>query len=728
MSHPNESYLSFNALTRFKKADGSYHFDSDTIAVERYLDEHISPNRMMFPSLEEKLAYLIKEGYYEQAIFDPYPDDVIKEAFQYAYQQDYRFLNLMGAMKFYQSYALKTLDGKYYLETVEDRVVMNALFLANGDQTLLFNLIKDMLHRRFQPATPTFLNAGKKRRGEYISCYLLRIEDNMESISRAIGTSLQLSKRGGGVALCLTNLREIGAPIKGIENQATGIVPVMKLLEDSFSYANQLGQRQGAGAVYLHAHHPEVLTFLDTKRENADEKIRIKSLALGLVIPDITFQLAKENKEMALFSPYDIKRVYGKDMSDISITEEYNKLLANPAIKKTYISARKLFQLIAELHFESGYPYLLFDDTVNQRNPHAQKGRIVMSNLCSEIAQVSTGSTYNDDLSFKDIGEDICCNLGSINIAEAMAEAKHFSQLITTSIRALDQVSRASDLSCSPSIEKGNAANHAVGLGAMNLHGFLATNHLYYDSEEAVDFTDLFFHTMAYHAFKASCQLAKEKGAFADFEQSTYADGAYFKQYMIEDAKPKTKRIAALLKTYGFQLPTVADWKALVRDIQTYGLANAHLLAVAPTGSISYLSSCTPSLQPVVAPVEVRKEGNLGRIYVPAYQITQENYAYYERGAYEMGPEPIIKIVAAAQKHVDQAISLTLFMTDQATTRDLNRSYIQAFKLKCASIYYVRVRQEVLAGSEQYDEDSQLDMVDKNGLTDTNNECQSCMI
>lgn len=728
MSHPNESYLSFNALTRFKKTDGSYHFDSDAIAVERYLDEQISPNLMMFPSLEEKLAYLIKEGYYEQAIFDLYPDDVIKEAFQYAYQQDYRFLNLMGAMKFYQSYALKTLDGKYYLETVEDRVVMNALFLANGDQTLLFNLIKDMLHRRFQPATPTFLNAGKKRRGEYISCYLLRIEDNMESISRAIGTSLQLSKRGGGVALCLTNLREIGAPIKGIENQATGIVPVMKLLEDSFSYANQLGQRQGAGAVYLHAHHPEVLTFLDTKRENADEKIRIKSLALGLVIPDVTFQLAKENKEMALFSPYDIKRVYGKDMSDISITEEYNKLLANPAIKKTYISARKLFQLIAELHFESGYPYLLFDDTVNQRNPHAQKGRIVMSNLCSEIAQVSTESTYNDDLSFKDIGEDICCNLGSINIAEAMTDAKHFSQLITTSIRALDQVSRASDLSCAPSIEKGNAANHAVGLGAMNLHGFLATNHLYYDSEEAVDFTDLFFHTMAYHAFKASCQLAKEKGAFADFERSTYADGSYFKQYVIEDAKPKTKRIAALLKSYGFQLPTVADWKALVRDIQTYGLANAHLLAVAPTGSISYLSSCTPSLQPVVAPVEVRKEGNLGRIYVPAYQINQENYAYYERGAYEMGPEPIIKIVAAAQKHVDQAISLTLFMTDQATTRDLNRSYIQAFKLKCASIYYVRVRQEVLAGSEQYDEDSQLDSVDKNGLTDTINECQSCMI
>ncbi|MCC9892153.1 ribonucleotide-diphosphate reductase subunit alpha, partial [Streptococcus agalactiae] len=259
------------------------------------------------------------------------------------------------------AYALKTEDNRYYLENYEDRVVMNALFLAAGDEKAAYDLVDDMLANRFQPATPTFLNAGKKRRGEYISCYLLRIEDNMESISRAISTSLQLSKRGGGVALCLTNLREFGAPIKGIKNQATGIVPVMKLLEDSFSYANQLGQRQGAGAVYLHAHHPEVLTFLDTKRENADEKIRIKSLSLGLVIPDITFELAKANKDMALFSPYDIERVYGKPMSDISITEEYETLLANADIRKTFISARKLFQTIAELHFESGYPYILFE-------------------------------------------------------------------------------------------------------------------------------------------------------------------------------------------------------------------------------------------------------------------------------------------------------------------------------------------------------------------------------
>lgn len=154
---------------------------------------------------------------------------------------------------------------------------------------------------RFQPATPTFLNAGKAQRGEMVSCFLLRIEDNLESIGRCVNSALQLSKRGGGVALLLSNLRESGAPIKKIENQASGVVPVMKILEDSFSYANQLGSRQGAGAVYLHAHHPDILRFLDTKRENADEKVRIKTLSLGVVIPDITFRLAKENKDMHLF-------------------------------------------------------------------------------------------------------------------------------------------------------------------------------------------------------------------------------------------------------------------------------------------------------------------------------------------------------------------------------------------------------------------------------------------
>lgn len=716
----NDSYISLNALAKFKDEKGNYNFKADKEATKQYLENYIEPRMKKFASLEEKLAYLVDNDYYDKKVLDLYTAKFIKEIFKLAYAQNFSFLNFMGAAKFYKAYALKTNDNKQFLERFEDRAVMNALFLADGNEELALNLVKDIISNRFQPATPTFLNAGKKRRGEYISCYLLRVEDNMESISRAISTSLQLSKRGGGVALCLTNLRELGAPIKKVKNLSSGIIPVMKLLEDSFSYANQLGQRQGAGAVYLSAHHPQIMQFLDTKRENADEKVRIKSLSLGVVIPDITFELAKENKKMALFSPYDIKREYGKPMSDISITKEYQNLLNNPRIKKTFISARKFFQTIAEVQFESGYPYIMYEDTVNRRNPQKKLGRIVMSNLCSEIAQVNTPSTYNEDLSFNKTGYDVCCNLGSLNIAAAMNSADKLGSLVSDSVQALNRVARSSDLDCAPSIEKGNKANRAIGLGAMNLHGFLATNHIYYDSPEAVEFTGIFFYTIAYHAFKESNKLAEKYGAFKGFKDSSYASGDYFKKFIDEEVSPKTDKIKEIVAKYKLVIPTKEDWEELITKIKKTGIANANLLAVAPTGSISYLSSCTPSLQPVVAPAETRKEADLGRIYVPAYKINKDNYEYYEKGAYEVGPNAIIDITAAAQKYVDQSISLTLFVEDNATTRDLNKAYIYAFKKRCNSIYYVRVREKVLAGSENLTAD---ECLIQNGA-----ECQKCMI
>lgn len=716
----NDSYISLNALAKFKDEKGNYNFKADKEATKQYLENHIEPRMKKFASLEEKLAYLVDNNYYDKKVLDLYTAKFIKEIFKLAYAQNFSFLNFMGAAKFYKAYALKTNDNKQFLERFEDRAVMNALFLADGNEELALNLVKDIISNRFQPATPTFLNAGKKRRGEYISCYLLRVEDNMESISRAISTSLQLSKRGGGVALCLTNLRELGAPIKKMKNLSSGIIPVMKLLEDSFSYANQLGQRQGAGAVYLSAHHPQIMQFLDTKRENADEKVRIKSLSLGVVIPDITFELAKENKKMALFSPYDIKREYGKPMSDISITKEYQNLLNNPRIKKTFISARKFFQTIAEVQFESGYPYIMYEDTVNRRNPQKKLGRIVMSNLCSEIAQVNTPSTYNEDLSFNKTGYDVCCNLGSLNIAAAMNSADKLGGLVSDSVQALNRVARSSDLDCAPSIEKGNKANRAIGLGAMNLHGFLATNHIYYDSPEAVEFTGIFFYTITYHAFKESNKLAEKYGAFKGFKDSSYASGDYFKKFIDEEVSPKTDKIKEIVAKYKLVIPTKEDWEELITKIKKTGIANANLLAVAPTGSISYLSSCTPSLQPVVAPVETRKEADLGRIYVPAYKINKDNYEYYEKGAYEVGPNAIIDITAAAQKYVDQSISLTLFVEDNATTRDLNKAYIYAFKKRCNSIYYVRIREKVLAGSENLTAD---ECLIQNGA-----ECQKCMI
>ncbi len=303
------SYHELNAMLNLYDKDGKIQFDKDKQAAREYFLEHVNMNTVFFHNLKERLDYLVEHDYYEKPLLDSYSFEFLEKIHNFAYSFKFRFESFLGAFKFYTSYALKTFDGKHYLERFEDRVVMVALTLAEGDEDRAMMLVEEMITGRFQPATPTFLNCGKAQRGEFVSCFLLRTEDNMESIARAINSSLQLSKRGGGVALSLTNIRESGAPIKKIEGQSSGVIPVMKMLEDAFSYANQLGARQGAGAVYLNVHHPDIMKFLDTKRENADEKIRIKTLSLGVVIPDVTLELAKNNDDMYLFSPYDVERV-----------------------------------------------------------------------------------------------------------------------------------------------------------------------------------------------------------------------------------------------------------------------------------------------------------------------------------------------------------------------------------------------------------------------------------
>ena len=1005
----NLDYHALNAQLNLVGEDGKLQLDADKEAVRQFFLQHVNQNTVFFHDLEEKIDYLIKNKYYEPETFEKYEWEFVKSLYKRAYAYKYRFETFLGAFKYYSSYTLKTFDGERYLERFEDRVTVTALYLADGDSDLATHILDEVMSGRLQPATPTFANAGKKQRGELISCFLVRTEDNMESIAQSIASSLQLSKRGGGVALNLTNLRAEGDPIKKIEGQASGVVPVMKLLEDSFSYANQLGSRQGAGAVYLNAHHPDIMKFLDTKRENADEKIRIKTLSLGVVIPDITFQLAKNNEDMYLFSPYDVEQEYGKPFSDISVTELYYEMVDNPNIRKKKINARTLFMTLAEIQFESGYPYILFEDTANRANPI--EGRINMSNLCvtgdtriltdmgykkiadlyesqaefnvvadnraknmdisavgnsvvasskvfktadnaevfeltthtghkiratewhkfyvkrdgnvvkvpltevrehdvlliqkdvgvfgsihdpkaayvagvvaargtyldgnlhfqlsifdnpsvqrfyecaesvtngfaesltealgrkgmtegahrlipefvwcgdektqerfiagvvessatvdksslkivggedfmrdlqklllnhgiytrvfedrlvatyddarelvslsechdveveegrslstgfamvksiaavgredvfdvtvedghslifngivtgncSEILQVNTPSTYYENGSYDTIGRDISCNLASLNVANAF-DSPDFALTVETAVRALTSVSDLSNIESVPSVKRGNDASHAIGLGQMNLHGFLAREHMHYDSEEARDFANLYFYTVTYNAIRASHKIAKERGeTFEGFENSKYATGEYFDKYVEKDwSKPETQRVRELLKKSNMVIPTPEDWKRLRDDVMRDGIYNAYLQAVPPTGSISYINNSTSSIHPIVAPIEIRKEGKLGRVYYPVPYLSDETLPYY-LDAYKIGPKAIIDMYAVATQHIDQGLSLTLFYPTTATTRDLNRSYVYAFSKGIKTLYYMRTRGEALAGTE----------------------------
>ena len=693
------TYFSLNNELN-RPVDGKIPLHKDKEAVRAFFLEHVNPNTVFFYTLDEKLDYLIEHDYLEEEFLNKYDREFVKSLMQEIYKKKFRFRSFMSAFKFYKQYALKTNDGERYLERFEDRIVFNALFLADGDEQLARDLAEEMIHQRYQPATPTFLNAGRKRRGELVSCFLMQRTDDMDSVGRTSNSALQLSRIGGGVGVSLSNVRAAGDPIKKIENASSGVVPIMKLLEDSFSYSNQLGQRNGAGAVYLNVFHPDIVSFLSTKKENADEKIRVKTLSLGLVVPDKFYELIKNDDMMYLFSPYDVERIYGVPFSYVDITKEYENMVNNPEIRKSKLRARDLEQEISKLQQESGYPYIVNIDTVNKANPI--DGKIIMSNLCSEILQVQSPSVINNAQEYEVLGTDISCNLGSTNIVNLM-QSPDFERSIEVAVRALTFVTDHSSIDAVPTVKNGNQKAHTIGLGAMGLHTFFALNQMEYGSPESIEVTDLYFRLLNFYTLKASYKIAKERGVtFDGFEKSAYASGTYFDAYTESDVEIKSEKVKEIFAN--LPIPTVEDWKQLKADVMADGLYHQNRLAIAPTGSISYVNETSASLHPITRLIEERQEKKTGKTYYPAPFLSNETLPYY-KSAYDIDMRKVIDVYAAAQKHIDQGMSLTLFMrselpeglyewkngrTRKMTTRDLNILRNYAWNKGIKSIYYVR--------------------------------------
>ena len=687
-----------NELNR--PVDGKIPLHKDREAVRAFFLEHVNPNTVFFYTLDEKLDYLIEHDYLEAEFLGKYNRKFVKKLMKETYKKKFRFRSFMSAFKFYKQYAMKTNDGQRYLERFEDRIVFNALFLADGDEQLAHDLAEEMITQRYQPATPTFLNAGRKRRGELVSCFLIQTTDDMNSIGRTINSALQLSRIGGGVGVSLSNVRAAGDPIKKIENASSGVVPIMKLLEDSFSYSNQLGQRNGAGAVYLNVFHPDIVSFLSTKKENADEKVRVKTLSLGLVVPDKFYELIKNDDIMYLFSPYDVERIYGVPFSYVDITKEYDNMVNNPEIRKSKLRARDLENEISKLQQESGYPYVVNIDTANRVNPI--DGKIIMSNLCSEILQVQEPSVINNAQEYEHLGTDISCNLGSTNIVNLM-KSPDFERSVDVAVRALTFVTDHSSIDAVPTVKNGNSKAHTIGLGAMGLHTFFALNQMEYGSPESIEATDLYFRMLNFYTLKASNKIAKERGkSFEGFERSKYATGEYFDSYIAEDVQIQSDKVKKIFEK--LPIPTAEDWKQLKEDVMSGGLYHQNRLAIAPTGSISYVNETSASLHPITRLIEERQEKKTGKTYYPAPFLSNDTLPFY-KSAYDIDMRKVIDVYAAAQKHIDQGMSLTLFMrselseglyewkegrTNKMTTRDLNILRNYAWNKGIKSIYYVR--------------------------------------
>lgn len=650
--------------------------------------EEVNEKSVKFGSLREKLDYLIDNDYYDN-VFENYSYDQVEAVFNLVENNGFQFQSYMAISKFYKDYAMKTNNKQQYLEQYPDRVAIVALHLGEGDAAKALRIAEAMIEQRLQPATPTFLNAGKSRRGEMVSCFLLEMDDSLNSINYVIGTCMQLSKIGGGVAVNLSKLRGRGEAIKGVEGAAKGIMPVLKLMEDAFSYADQMGQRKGSGAGYYNIFGWDIIEFLDSKKINADEKSRIKTLSIGLIIPNKFYELAAQNKPLFVFGPHSVHKAYDKHLDDMDMDEMYEELLANDkVVKKQVMNARDMLTKIASIQLESGYPYIMNKSNANSVHALKDIGQVKMSNLCTEIFQVQETSIINDYGIDDVINRDISCNLASLNIVNVM-EHKKVKESVHVGIEALTTVSDLSEIDNAPGVRKANSELHSVGLGAMNLNGYLAKNKIAYESEEAKDFASAFFMMMNYYSIEQSMEIAKERGAtFKDFDRSEYAKGTYFTRYIETDYRPTTAKVKELFE--GMDVPSPEDWALLKEKVQQHGLYHAYRLAIAPTQSISYIQNATSSVMPIVEHIETRTYAN-STTYYPMPFMSEENFFYY-KSAYNIDQFKLIDLISEIQQHVDQGISTVLHVNSNVTTRELARFYIYAAQKGLKSLYYTRTK------------------------------------
>ena len=673
------------------KREGEFQLEKDREAVYSYFVDYVNKNTVFFHNLKEKMDYLIENDYYIN-FYDMYKFEDIKKVFELVYNKKFRFASFMSASKFYQSYALRDDTGEKFLERYEDRIAIVSLYLAQGNVDKALEYAEMLINQEYQPATPTFLNSGKKRSGELVSCFLDEMGDNLSGIGYIFDSAMKLSSIGGGVSINLSKVRARGEAIKGVEGRASGVLPIMKILEDIFSYANQLGQRAGAGAVYLNVFHSDINEFLDCKKINVDEKIRIKSLSIGVIVPDKFMELAREDEICYTFNPHTVFLEYNQYLDEMDMNEMYEKLVDNPNVKKKKINARELLVKISQTQKESGYPYLFFKDNANKEHALKEIGDVKFSNLCTEIMQLSEVSDINPYFEEDTIRRGISCNLGSLNIVTVM-ENKRIKEATRAAIGSLTTVSDLTNIDIVPSIKKANEELHSVGLGAMNLHGFLAKNFIMYESKEALDFCNVFFMMINYYSLEKSMEIAIEKGeTFKDFDKSEYANGKYFDKYIEKSYIPQTDKVKELFE--GIYIPTKEDWEKLKDDVIKHGIYNAYRMAIAPNQSTSYIMNSTASVMPIVDTIEVREYGDSTTFYPMPY-LTNDNYFFY-KSAYDMDQKNILKLVSVIQRHVDQGISTILFNKSTDTTRDLARLYIYAHRLGLKSLYYTRTRKATI--------------------------------
>ena len=703
----NKNYILLNNKVNQKDKDGNYiNLELDKESVREYFLNNVNQNTVFFHSLEEKLEYLVENGYYNNKVLDKYTMEEIKDVFKLAYSKKFRFRSYLGAFMFYDRYALRTTDKERILERYEDRLSMIALTVGrNVDEAKEF--VSLLVDRQLQPATPIYMNSGKLRAGGMTSCFILKLNDDLESIGYIFNSIMKLSQLGGGVGIIGTDIRARGETIKGIENSASGILPPSKVMEDLFSYINQLNSRSGSGSVNLSIFHNDIQELINSKKVNADEKLRLKTLSICVIIPNKYMEILKDNstKYYYTFYPKNIYDIYGIEFSQINMSEWYDKLVEDKRIRKTQRNKLQILQEIIKTQAESGYPYIFFEDNANKEHNLKELGKIVGTNICVEISQLTVKNTIskNSYSEKNEFGYDINCVLSSLNLVNLFEcnTDEERKNIVISSIKFLSNVSDVAGIDSVPSVKKANDNLHSVGLGVMNLQGLFVKYGIDYESEEAKDLTNALFNYIRYHSLYSSMEIAKERGKFTDFDKSEYATGKALEKYCngTVDLEVKTDKVRELLSKIDIYIPNKEDWKWLNEEIMKYGIYNAYQMAIAPNQSSAYIMEATPSVQPVSNIVEVRDYGYSQAIYPMPY-LTNENKHLY-KNAYEVDQLKMLDLMTVIQQYVDQAISIVVNVKSDTTLKERAKIITYAWQKGIKSLYYWRTqKQSIMANKE----------------------------
>ncbi len=632
-----------------------------------------------------KLKYMTSEGLYGKYILQNYTEEEINEAATFIKEERNKLLNYSGLDLLLKRYVIKNYAGKA-IERVQEMYLGIALHLAMPEQKenrlMWVHRIYDMLSKlEVTMATPTLSNARKPNH-QLSSCFIDTVPDSLDGIYRSLDNFSQVSKFGGGMGMYFGKVRATGGNIRGFKGVAGGVIRWMRLVNDTAVAVDQLGMRQGAVAVYLDVWHKDLPEFLQLRTNNGDDRMKAHDIFPAVCYPDLFWKMADENLDQNwyLFCPNEIMRIKGYCLEDCYGEEwerKYLDCVNDQRLTRRVISIKDIIRLVLRSAVETGTPFTFNRDTVNRANPNHHKGMIYCSNLCTEIAQnMAPIETVSKTIETKDgetivvtttkPGEFVVCNLASLSLGRLpLEDEEQMREKVATIVRALDNVISLNFYPV-PYAEITNQKYRSIGLGISGYHHALAKRRIKWESEEHLQFMDKVFETINRSAILASSNLAKEKGSYQYFEGSDWQTGLYF-----------DKR--------GYDSD---EWKEVRKTVALQGMRNAYLLAVAPTSSTSIIAGTTAGLDPIMKRffLEEKKGSMLPRV---APELSDETYWMY-KSAYLINQKWSIKASGVRQRHIDQAQSMNLYITNDFTMRQVLDLYLLAWKSGVKTIYYVR--------------------------------------